>query len=232
MSLSATPLTAVSAFTANLYPPQAGTPINVADIEAGEQVLLNRTEFLKDTKYDKTGGTITGNLAVTGTLDVDGAADIDGALTVDGLTTINDLLTIEGPLTVTGSQPASTADPGANNRLHATNLIKAWGEISVISSTVTVLDGYNVSAAIVSGGDTAEIVITMARAMANANYAITYGHTAQDGNADRAGLPRTKDGSKSTTQFGIKMRDVIADADFDFSAAATHKISFFVLGRQ
>jgi len=48
MGLSTTALTAIKAFTASLFPPQAGSTVLAADVEAGEQVLLNRTEYLFD----------------------------------------------------------------------------------------------------------------------------------------------------------------------------------------
>ncbi len=64
MGLSSTPLTAVNAFTTNLYPPQAGTPVLAADVEAGEQVLLNRTHNLNLGKLDLAGGTMTGAITL------------------------------------------------------------------------------------------------------------------------------------------------------------------------
>lgn len=47
MGLSGTPLTPVNAFTALVYPPDSGSPILAADVEAGEQALLNRTLYLQ-----------------------------------------------------------------------------------------------------------------------------------------------------------------------------------------
>lgn len=52
MALRVTPLTAVSAFTANIYPPQANSTIASADVQSGEQALLNRTEWLNDSLID------------------------------------------------------------------------------------------------------------------------------------------------------------------------------------
>lgn len=46
MSIDTTALTPVDEFTADLYPPRTGTPINSADVASGEQTLLNRTEYL------------------------------------------------------------------------------------------------------------------------------------------------------------------------------------------
>lgn len=50
MGLSGTALTAVSTFTANVYPPASATPVLAADVQAGEQALLNRTKYLYDLK--------------------------------------------------------------------------------------------------------------------------------------------------------------------------------------
>lgn len=48
MALRGTPLTAVSAFTANVYPPQPNSTVESADVQAGEQALLNRTQYIYD----------------------------------------------------------------------------------------------------------------------------------------------------------------------------------------
>lgn len=41
MPLSATPLTPVDTLTQSIYPPQTGTNVSAADVQAGEQALLN-----------------------------------------------------------------------------------------------------------------------------------------------------------------------------------------------
>lgn len=46
MPLSATPITPVATYTANVYPPQSGTAVLAADVEAGEQALANRWAWL------------------------------------------------------------------------------------------------------------------------------------------------------------------------------------------
>lgn len=51
MGLSTTALTAVSVFTADVYPPNPGSAVQAADVQAGEQALLNRTQFLKDSLW-------------------------------------------------------------------------------------------------------------------------------------------------------------------------------------
>ena len=50
MGLSGTAITPVSTFTANVYPPASATPVLAADVLAGEQALVNRTEYLYDLK--------------------------------------------------------------------------------------------------------------------------------------------------------------------------------------
>jgi hypothetical protein len=50
MASSSTPLTETSAFTANVYPPQANSGIASNDIAAPLQALANRTKWLRDEK--------------------------------------------------------------------------------------------------------------------------------------------------------------------------------------
>lgn len=78
MGLNATALTAVDAFTAAIYPPQAGTDVLAADVEAGEQVLLNRTLYLANH--------VVGDSML---VFADGDAGVNPALSVD---TWNDLV--------------------------------------------------------------------------------------------------------------------------------------------
>lgn len=46
MPLSATPITPVATYTADVYPPQSGTAVLAADVEAGEQAFANRWAWL------------------------------------------------------------------------------------------------------------------------------------------------------------------------------------------
>jgi hypothetical protein len=65
MALNGTPLTPVSVFTANVFPPLPNSAVESADVAAGEQALLNRTEYLEDAKVDRDGDTMTGGLTIT-----------------------------------------------------------------------------------------------------------------------------------------------------------------------
>ena len=46
MGLKTTALTAVPVFTADVFPPNPGSPVQASDVEAGERALLNRTAYL------------------------------------------------------------------------------------------------------------------------------------------------------------------------------------------
>lgn len=46
MTTSATPITPVATFTANVYPPLSGTTIHAVDLESAEQALCNRWAWL------------------------------------------------------------------------------------------------------------------------------------------------------------------------------------------
>jgi len=59
MALDTTPLTETSAFTANIYPPQANSGIASNDVAAGEQALANRTRYLYNGGPFPTGITVT-----------------------------------------------------------------------------------------------------------------------------------------------------------------------------
>ena len=73
-----------------------------------------------------------------------------------------------GNMTFTGTQPVKTADPGANNYMSATNVCKAWGIITLVSGTITLVDGYNIATVTATATD---LTITFARNMATVNYA-------------------------------------------------------------
>ncbi len=62
MTLSATAITEVDAFTANIYPPAQGTVNDASDVLAGLQAFANRTRRLINRSY--------------GTLETDGAGNV------------------------------------------------------------------------------------------------------------------------------------------------------------
>jgi hypothetical protein len=74
-------------------------------------------------------------------------------------------------LAFTGSNPVATT--AFTNTLTPKNVVKAWARLVNTgsgSSTITVADGFNVSAAFLSGGTS--VNVTLGAAMANTNYAI------------------------------------------------------------
>lgn len=138
-------------------------------------------------------------------------------------------VTLGGATNVTASQPASTADPGANNRLVGTNLVKAWAVISINDGSFTVLDGYNIASVSIDGISNFQANIVFARAMANANYAVTYGVGGAGGVRCYANTSATK----STTGFGFNVQSEIAAANIDLTdTPGTLEVSICVMGRQ
>lgn len=79
MALSGTALTETSAFTTNVYPPQANSTVLSNDVAAGEQALANRTKYLNDNKLNLTGGTLTGKLTISPSTAVQGLQVSAGA---------------------------------------------------------------------------------------------------------------------------------------------------------
>jgi hypothetical protein len=137
-------------------------------------------------------------------------------------------VTLGGTTTVTQSQPSSSADPGADNRLVGTNLVKAWGAVHIDTGVVTVLDGYNVSNVTISLSSIG--VVTLARAMANADYAVVI---SIGGNQHQRKYATVQATSKSTTVFRFNVWDEIAGTNVDLTDASTDiVVSFLVMGRQ
>lgn len=198
--------------------------------------------------------TISGNLTVTGTFQASGATNLGSTLAVGGAITGPSLsvtgavaagtnvtataavsgatVTASGALSgsyvnVTGTQPASNADPGSN-RLHATNMVKAWGAVEFSGGSVSVLDGFSVSNVTTSLGTVG--VVTLAHAMANANYAVTIsvggaGHARKYATVQATG--------KTATVFQFNVWDEVAGAVVDLSDPGTNLVvSFCVMGRQ
>lgn len=106
------------------------------------------------------GATLTGGTTGPGLTAVNGTAQTNTAPTCAAQ--------FAGYVQLTGTDPNSNVDPGANNALHGANVPKAW---CTFDTGYNILDGYNVtSLAHVTGSI---YKITFARAMANANYAVT-----------------------------------------------------------
>lgn len=86
MGTSATKLTEVSVFTAGVYPPAVGTPVQAQDIEVVAQALANRTRWLEDHRLQRlfqagddsvAGGAWTTTSYVGGLGGEDGFVDVE-----------------------------------------------------------------------------------------------------------------------------------------------------------
>lgn len=194
-------------------------------------------------------GVVANDIQFDGDIEITGTLDVDGAITGASLVTSGAILagtnlaatsavsgatvSATGALSgqyvnATGTQPASTADPGAN-RMHGTNLVKAWIAVQFNAGVVTVLDGFNTSSVTISGINTQGVVV-FARAMANANYAITYGCGGVSGARNYATTVST---GKATTGFMFNVWDEAAGAVVDLTNGGTNVIvSVCVMGRQ
>lgn len=173
--------------------------------------------------------TVTDDASVGGTLTVLTGIDVTGPVNVTGSIDASGSVDAAEYVTVSGTQPASSADPGAN-RLHGTNMVKAWGVVSINNGVFTVLDGYNIASVSLNGISDFTADVVFARAMANANYAITYGVGGADGSRRYA---NTSGANKSASGFGIQIQDEQASANVDLtSTGGTIEVSICVMGRQ
>lgn len=170
MALRATPLTAVSAFTANVYPPQPNSPVESNDVNAGEQVLLNRTEWLKDSLIGDAIKQHTATFAAaypTSISGVSSATPTDTAVLVDVTNTkVGDRfdITVTGVWVLTG-QTASTVIGQASLKI-----VDNFG-VSPVNTTPT---GYAVIVEQVPASNTVQ------------SYTVHAQHTAQAAGTSRA----------------------------------------------
>ncbi len=128
-----------------------------------------------------------------------------------------------------GTQPIKTADPGHNNVACGTNQAKAWGSITVTNNgsgvaIFTLNDGYNIASVAINPSDNHQLVITFARAMANAFYAPIYSSHFRDDLVWTA--------LKTATQLTVTIGEVGAFTDFDLGVNPSHDFEFVVFGRQ
>lgn len=132
-----------------------------------------------------------------------------------------------GGIQFDGTQPAVTADVGAN-RFHAAHLPKAFAYIETDGDgNVTASGGINIASVTLPGDLSQTIEITMARAMAGANYAVVV----TNGNGDtvfgvEVGLAR------SASVFRIALRDAASAGASVDPASVARKLSVVVMGRQ
>ena len=116
-------------------------PADITAINASMDIIDTRLKALADGKFDKTGGTISGNLVVNGSttlkkltaseLDLNGNADVSGTLKVAGATTLTGALAANGGVTTTTIKATGTSTLAAVN---ATN-VSASGTLKVTGAT-------------------------------------------------------------------------------------------------
>jgi hypothetical protein len=137
MALDPTPLTETATFDAEVHAPLAGSiPITKTDVSSGLNALANRTRYIKEdaagglpSKYDKTGGAISGNVTVAGNLSVSGAsfacaaaASFSGAVSLDDITSVNAPMTVQGDGSLTIASTGTLAVAGPMTRTGASAL--------------------------------------------------------------------------------------------------------------
>jgi hypothetical protein len=106
--------------------------------------------------------------------------------------------------------------------------MKAWATIQFTGGAATVLDGYNIASVTISIGTIA--VVTMARAMANADYAVVH---SVGGTGHARKYATTQDTGKTTTVFRFNVWDEIAGTNVGLDDGGTNIIvSVCVMGRQ
>ena len=116
-------------------------PADITAINASMDIIDTQLKALADGKFDKTGGTISGNLVVNGSttlkkltaseLDLNGNADVSGTLKVAGATTLTGALAANGGVTTTTIKATGTSTLAAVN---ATN-VSASGTLKVTGAT-------------------------------------------------------------------------------------------------
>ncbi len=126
------------------------TPADITAINASMDIIDTQLKALADGKFDKTGGTISGNLVVNGSttlkkltaseLDLNGNADVSGTLKVAGATTLTGKLTANGGVT-TKALTATNLDLNGNGDVSGSLTVhgdlNAQGGLNVTDITAT-----------------------------------------------------------------------------------------------
>ena len=135
------------------------SPADITAINASMDIIDTQLKSLADGKFDKTGGTISGNLTVSGStnlkkltateLDLNGNADVSGTLKVARATTLTGALAANGGLT-TKALTATSLDLNGNGDVSGTwkvtgattltRLLTANGGVTTKKVTATELD--------------------------------------------------------------------------------------------
>lgn len=125
-------------------------PADITAINASMDIIDTQLKSLADGKFDKTGGTISGNLVVNGSttlkkltaseLDLNGNADVSGTLKVTGATTLTGKLTANGGVT-TKALTATSLDLNGNGDVSGSLTVhgdlNAQGGLNVTDITAT-----------------------------------------------------------------------------------------------
>lgn len=125
-------------------------PADITAINASMDIIDTQLKALADGKFDKTGGTISGNLVVNGSttlkkltaseLDLNGNADVSGTLKVAGATTLTGKLTANGGVT-TKALTATSLDLNGNGDVSGSLTVhgdlNAQGGLNVTDITAT-----------------------------------------------------------------------------------------------
>lgn len=132
----------------------------------------------------------------------------------------------------TGTQPTSTADPGQDNLLCGTNIPKAWGWVKANNTASPAMaDAYNVASVAISSSS--NFLITFARAMSSADYAVT---VTEDEYTSQTELWMAYVHDKTTTSFKIGVYTIGTSGGFAYAAAniaaEDMAFSFAVFARQ
>lgn len=126
------------------------SPADITAINASMDIIDTQLKSLADGKFDKTGGTISGNLVVNGSttlkkltaseLDLNGNADVSGTLKVTGATTLTGKLTANGGVT-TKALTATSLDLNGNGDVSGSLTVhgdlNAQGGLNVTDITAT-----------------------------------------------------------------------------------------------
>lgn len=222
--------------TAYTIPEDATDDDTAASVAVGLEALGDRTAYLYfvfrslAAAFSAFVTTTAANLALkanlasptfTGTVSAPTVA-VSGNESVGGTLAVGGNVTAAGArgVALTGSQPASNADPGANNLLIAPLVPKAWGTVT-LGSSVTVDGGVNIDTLATT---TVVASVTFKRAMADGNYAVSFGQRSPGETPIILGqLAAGFTFSLYSTLDFVTTRDL---------TAGTYKVDFSVMGRQ
>lgn len=134
----------------------------------------------------------------------------------------------EGSMIFPGTQPTAAQDVGFNNLLCGANILKASAAVFTNTiGTMAVQGGFGVASCTVNAGDHTQADVVFTRAMADANYSITFGASSAAGAARNAQLVHA---SRTLNGFSWVLFDSAGSA-IDLNAN-TNIVMFHVHGKQ